>query len=314
MIRVDIGLLEAFENQLDTTNPTGGEIRSAILGYGEISTIFLIEAMPEVALKRMPPFSGAVEVDDYIKSIQTYCDLLREQFDIRVIENQYIKLENRFGEHILYIAQPRLSSDNIGNVLIRNCTSQQLEIILTTILEKLSNIWRWNKKNAPELLVGLDGQISNWCFESMDQGIDPVYFDISTPFIRNRGKEILDPEMFLKSCPPFLVWLVRWQFLQEVLDRYYDLHLVLTDLVANFYKEEKADLIPTAIDIINGHLEKTADDLDVAPLNTKEIDKYYKNDAFIWWLFLGLRRFDRFLKTKILRQKYDFILPGKINR
>ena len=315
MITVDIGLLEAFENQLDTTAPTAGEIPATILGYGEISAIFLLEAMPDTALKRMPPFSNSAQLERFINHIQTYCDLLHEQLGVKVIKNKYINIENRHQEHILYIAQPRLSAECIGNNLIGKCDLQELESILRVVVDKLFNIWRWNKNHAPDQLIGLDGQISNWCFESIAEGVyEPTYFDISTPFIRNLGKELLDPEMFLKSRPSFLVWLVRWQFLQEVLDRYYDLHLVLTDLVANFHKEGKADLIPSAIAIINNQLETQAADLSVLPLVEKEINSYYKNDAFIWWLFLGLRRFDRFLKTRIFRQKYDFILPGKINR
>lgn len=314
-MKVDIGLLERFEDQLDTSNPTAGEISAKILGYGEISAIFLLEEMPEVALKRMPPFSSPAEVERYIGNVQTYCDVLRQELDFNVVENTYFKLENRHQEHILYIAQPRLPAEGIGNTLIGSCSPDELEPILNVVVSKLSDIWRWNKKNAPDQILGLDGQISNWCFEvSPRGGWEVVYFDNNTPMMRSNGEELLDPEMFLKSCPSFLVWLVRWQFLQEVLDRYYDLHLVLTDLVANFHKEGRADLIPGAIEVVNQLLESTAADLAIEPLNQKEVDSYYKNDAFIWRLFLGLRRFDRFLKTKIFRQKYDFILPGKIKR
>ena len=315
MNKVDIGLLETFEDQLDTADPTAGQIPAKILGYGEISAIFLLKAMPEVALKRMPPFSNRAEVDRYIGNVQTYCDVLRQELNINVVENKYFKMENRYQEHILYIAQPRLPTESIGNNLIRNCSLQELDSILTIVVTKLSDIWRWNKQNAPDQIIGLDGQISNWCFTANDQGgFDPIYFDNNTPMMRMKAQELLDPEMFLKSCPSFLVWLVRWQFLQEVLDRYYDLHLVLTDLVANFHKEEKAELIPRAIEVINHQLGEQASDLEIEPLTQKEIDSYYKNDAFIWWLFLGLRRFDRFLKTRIFRQKYDFILPGNIKR
>jgi hypothetical protein len=49
-------------------------------------------------------------------------------------------------------------------------------------------------------------------------------------------------------------------------------------------------------------------------LNRTEFDGFFKNDAFIWSLFLMLRRFDRFVKTKIFMQRYNFILPGAINR
>ena len=158
-------------------------------------------------------------------------------------------------------------------------------------------------------------EISNWSFKfDADNNLDPVYFDYTTPFIRKNGVELLDPEMFLKSCPSFLVWIVRWLFLQEVLDRYYDLRLVLIDLTANFHKEALSSKIPFALEVINRYMDQNASDLKMQPITKLEVDKYYKDDAFIWRLFLSLRRLDCFIKTKILRGKYDFILPGKIER
>jgi hypothetical protein len=53
---------------------------------------------------------------------------------------------------------------------------------------------------------------------------------------------------------------------------------------------------------------------EIKPLSRSEIVAYYKNDAFIWTAFLSLRRMDRFMKTRILRQRYNFMLPGKIRR
>ena len=61
-------------------------------------------------------------------------------------------------------------------------------------------------------------------------------------------------------------------------------------------------------------MDQNALKLNMKPITKPEVDKYYKEDAFIWKLFLSLRKLDCFIKTKILRGKYDFILPGKIDR
>jgi hypothetical protein len=53
---------------------------------------------------------------------------------------------------------------------------------------------------------------------------------------------------------------------------------------------------------------------DVKPITEKEVRSYYREDAMIWRLYLALRRFDRFLHTKILHKPYVYILPGKIKR
>jgi hypothetical protein len=51
-----------------------------------------------------------------------------------------------------------------------------------------------------------------------------------------------------------------------------------------------------------------------APFSVADLEKYYKWDKFIWVAFLALRRFDCRVKTKLLRQRYEFILPGDIKR
>jgi len=314
VIKADVQLLKDFENQLDTSDPTGGNIQVRIIGYGEMSANFLFEKMPELAVKRMPPFYNSREISLYKSNIDEYCRFLSEKFSINVAPYSFVEIVNRYSEHILYIVQKRLDTDSIGNRFIQDCSSEKLATALKAVLGKMILIWRWNRENR-DMIFGLDGQISNWSFKfDTDNNIDPVYFDYSTPFIRKDGVELLDPEMFLKSCPFFLVWIVRWLFLQEVLDRYYDLRLVLIDLTANFHKEAQASKIPFALEVINQYMDQNAADLKMQPITKLEVDKYYKDDAFIWKLFLSLRRLDCFIKTKILRGKYDFILPGKIDR
>jgi hypothetical protein len=91
--------------------------------------------------------------------------------------------------------------------------------------------------------------------------------------------------------------------------RYYDRRLVYMDLIANLYKEQRPDLIPIAIETINKYLND-----DEIQFNIKEVEKYYKEDKLIWTLFLAFRRFDKWLTTKVLHRRYEFILPGKIKR
>jgi len=315
MIKADIQLLEEFENQLDTNDPTGGRIQVKIIGYGEMSAIFLFDKMPELAVKRMPPFYSAQEISEYRSNIDDYCKFLTEKFNFNIADYSFVEIVNRYNEHILYIVQNSLDENSIGNKFIQTCSNEELKKILNAVMDKMILLWEWNAKN-PEMIFGLDGQISNWSFNfNEDHKLNPpVYFDYTTPFIRQKGKEVLDPEMFLKSCPSFLVWIVRWRFLQEVLDRYYNFRLVLIDLIANFHKEAQEARIPFAIETVNQYLSQNALDLKIDPIEKKEVDKYYKDDAFIWKLFLSLRRLDRFIKTKLFREKYNFILPGKINR
>lgn len=314
-MHVDIQALAEFENGLNPAFPAKSAIPPEILGYGEISTTFALPGVPNVAFKRLPPFENPRQIEDYQKMVETYCSLLSNQCGIRVAEFAFYNIVNIRGEQILYVAQTQLPRESIGNALLKTATPKDLETLIMPVMARLMRILEFNEENAQGLSIGLDSQLSNWSYPLPGkQGADLIYFDITTPMVRIHGREQLDTEIFLKSCPSFLVWLVRWQFLSEVLDRYYDVRLILTDLVANFYKEGRPDLIDTAISMINAGLETVNLRGGIQALEKSEIARYYNHDAFIWSLFLRLRRLDRFLKTKVFRRQYNFMLPGQIRR
>ncbi len=318
-MNIDISVLQAFEDQLDPAFPDRSPISPEILGYGEISATFAIQEMPGIAFKRMPPFEQPAQVMAYRNVLDQYHDLLTRSCNIQVSPYRIFDLTNRHNEHIVYVAQPLLPRQSIGNAILSNGDARAMERMVSGIMRHLLDLRRFNIENRPHLHVAIDGQISNWSFtdpetKRIGAGIKATYFDITTPLFRINGIEQLDTEIFLKSCPSPLVWLVRWQFLGEVVDRYYDVRQVLTDLVANFYKEGRADLIDPALSLINEMIREKGISEEISELKRPEIDRYYKNDAFIWIVFLALRRMDRFVKTKILSKRYNFILPGKIRR
>ncbi len=315
MKHVDVNLLGQFEDQLNPAYPEQSGIPPSILGYGEISTTFSISDMPDIAFKRMPPFDNTDQIAAYKSAVDQYCFLLSDKCGVQVSDYAFYEVVNPRGEHILYVAQTRLPASSIGNTILKSGTRHEMEYMISSMMACFVRLQKFNLGNEQNQSLGLDGQISNWSFSLADKNNEPpVYFDITTPMFRVNGKEQLDTEIFLKSCPSFLVWLVRWQFLQEVLDRYYDIRMILIDVVANFHKEGRQDLIEDALSFINKMIDKENLNTEVKAITRTEVDSYYKNDAFIWALFLRLRRFDRFIKTKFFRQRYNFILPGKISR
>jgi hypothetical protein len=313
-MKVDQQAIEKFEDALDPAFPEKSGMAPEILGYGEISTTFAISSMPDIALKRMPPFANPEQIAAYIKTVHEYISLLRDSCGIRVADVALFDFENRFHESILYVAQPRYDAATIGHNILKSGTRDDLQEIILPVMENLVRICKFNHENALDISIGIDGQLSNWSFSNFQGLRKPIYFDITTPLYRKNNVEQLDTDIFLQSCPSILVWLVKWRFLGEVLDRYYDLRLVLIDMAANFYKEGRHDLIDDALSVINASLEKADLVPAVSLLEKSEISRYYKNDAFIWSLFLSLRRLDRYVKTKILRRRYNFILPGRISR
>ena len=328
-LNVDVATLEAFEDQLDPAFPDQSPDPPEILGYGEISATFAIKKMPGIAFKRMPPFEKPEQIMAYRHILEQYHDLLTRSCHIPIPPCRVFDLTNRYSEHIVYVAQPLLPRQSIGNAMLLRGSVSDMHRMLSCIMDHLLNLREFNIQHHPNLQIAIDGQISNWSFSGPDgdengavarqgfkdgDGMTVVYFDITTPLFRVNGVEQLDTEIFLKSCPMPLIWLVRWQFLDEVVNRYYDLRPVLIDLVANFYKEGRADLIDPGLELINATIAEKQITREIPLLKREEIDRYYKNDAFIWTVFLALRRMDRFVKTRFFSKRYNFILPGKIQR
>ncbi len=191
---------------------------------------------------------------------------------------------------------------------------------VAALRDRMDKVFAFNQAHPGELEAGLDGQISNWAIvgwnpeaPALGQEIELVYFDTSSPLLRVNGVEQLDPELFLRSAPSFLVWLLRLLFLEDVMTRYYDMRQVAIDLIANFYKEQQAELIPGLIDTVNRFLVADARLQTLAPLTVAEVRAYYREDAWIWRLYLAFKKVDRTLH-RLLGRDYPYILPEKVVR
>jgi predicted AAA+ superfamily ATPase len=149
---------------------------------------------------------------------------------------------------------------------------------------------------------------------TISKGVSLFYLDTSTPLMRKNGVEQLNTQLFLKPAPPIMRWILKKFYLQDIVDKYYDLRRVVLDLVANFYKEQKPEIIPDLIELTNQFFSENAVINDLIPLTSDEVKDYYGDDASTWKLYLRVRRFHRFVSTKILRRYYDYILPRTIQR
>ena len=321
-MQVDIELLKEFERGLDPAHPEKSKIPARVLGYGEISTIFEIQAetTKNLACKRMPIFKTKDEVAEYEALYTDYNEVLEKDIGINIPEYGFAWFISDAGNIIAFDIQRKLTPESIGNRAFQLLDTDGIRTLFLLVLRELMKIWRFNLAN-PGRAVGIDGQISNWSIVDFDaarpqlsHGTRLLYFDTSTPLMKKDGVERLDPELFLRSAPSFLVWLIRWLFLGGVMTRYYDTRLVATDLIANFYKEQRSELVPGLVQAANDFFAAEGASLGVKPLTEKEIKAYYKEDALIWALFLALRRFDRWLHKYILRKPYIYILPGHIKR
>jgi hypothetical protein len=321
-IQVGLDVLREFERGLDPQHPETSRVPARVLGYGEISTVFAIdvEGLRGLAFKRLPIFHTQEEMAAYGVAHEEYNRLLREDVGLHLPACGQASFCTDSGQPVFYIIQRQLADASMGQRAIHLLAHDEILTLVHGVLRELRKVWAFNRRQN-RLQVGLDGQISNWSIEGFDQR-DPhaspdavlQYVDTSTPLFRVQGVEQLNPELFLRSAPSFLAWALRVLFLADVVNRYYDFRRVVIDLVANFYKEQRADLVPVVIAAVNGFFAQAANDWSVQPITEQEVRSYYREDAFIWRFYLSARKVDRFLRTRLLRREYPYILPGKIQR
>ncbi|MEW6077725.1 MAG: DUF6206 family protein [Thermodesulfobacteriota bacterium] len=307
-MRLDQDLLTRFEAGLDPQRIERSTVPAVMIGYGEISAIFHINGDTGTAYKRMPLFSSRQAAQAYAELHDEYCRLLRQAgLDIPDSDTAVVAVPRR--PVVLYIAQRTLPSDCFCHRLINTLPADRIGDLLRRIIAQQELIRKFNQTVRPHLEIAVDGQLSNW---AIDGDIDTgriCFIDTSTPFIRRQGRQQLDTALLLRSVP-FLVRRLTKLFLADgVLDRYFDHRQNLIDLVANLFKEQRPDLIPAAISLMNESLPEA-----IRPLTEKDVAAYYHQDRRIWDLFLVLRRIDRFMVTRIFRRRYEFILPGPIKR
>ena len=321
-LHVDVEMLKEFERGLDPRHPERSRVPARVLGYGEISTVFEIqvEGMKGYAFKRLPIFRSSDEVETYRAVYMEYNRILEEEIGIALPPYGYAEFISSSGRPIFFIVQEQLPSPSIGNQAIHHLPDEGILTLVRLILRELKKIWDFNA-SQDRFEVAVDGQVSNWSIVDYNPGAPSIhdgsrflYVDTSTPLFRVDGVEQLDPELFLRSAASFLALILKKLFLADVVNRYYDCRRVAIDLIANFYKEQRPELIPDLIRVANEFFAEEAEYLGVELIEEKDVRSYYREDAMIWVLYLNSRRLDRFLRTCLLRREYPYILPGKIKR
>ena len=321
-MQIEIELLKDFESGLDPEHPEQSKIPAKVLGYGEISTIFEIDtpATRDFACKRMPIFQSREEIEHYARIYNDYNNLLQKEIGINVPDFGFVWFAAADSKIVAFDLQRKLPAESIGNRAIHMMDTDNTRALFFCVLRELMKVWSFNQAH-PARALGIDGQISNWSIAGLNAANPQIsadtkllYIDTSTPMMKKNAVEQLDPELFLRSAPSFLRWLIRWLFLEGVMTRYYDARLVTIDLIANFYKEQRPELVPLLVAAANDFYRTEGSKLDLAPFTEKDVSAYYREDKTIWIVFLALRHFDRWLHKHILRKPYVYILPGKIRR
>ena len=223
------------------------------------------------------------------------------------------------GNVVVNIIQEKLDSRTLVNNAIHTFSDDDVALVFVAILDGIGQAFKYNDANRGSTEIGFDAQMSNWAISGYDgeagslpDRVELIYIDTSSPLLRLHGEEQLDPELFLRSAPSFLRWVIRLLFMEDLLNRYYDRRQVIIDVLANLYKEKRADLIPVLVEKANSFLEHCRGS-SLKPVTEEEVASYYKEDARIWTVYLTFRRIDRWIH-RVIGKPYPYVLPGRIDR
>jgi hypothetical protein len=228
-MKINVDIIKELEDTIDTIHPERGKIPITILGYGEISLVFeLVDDPQNIAYKRLPIFDNENQVKRHIKAYIEYNRILKEDIGLNIPDCDAVWVKDPRENIVLYCAQEKVPPETVGNNIIHQLNSNDVRKLVLFIMRELKKVWEFNRKNE-NMHVGIDGQISNFSLVGYNPANPQVpetskllYLDTSTPMYRINGIEAMEPELFLKSAPSFLRWLLKALFIQEVMDRYHD--------------------------------------------------------------------------------------------
>lgn len=323
-----LAVLDRTEARLDPGNPEeGGHV--SVIGYGEISVALEIAELPGLVCKRMSGFSGPSSVSQYLDLVTGYL-LELAKAGIGVAPTTQVPVRRPGRPPVVYLVQSRLASESLGNRVLHWADDATVAAALRLALDAVARLARRSAEREDGVEVALDGQLSNWSFPDVTTSgrrigapegepeppmAPPVLIDIGTPFIRRDGRHAMDREVLLAPVPPGLRWYYRRAGLvEEYLDDYFVPRTVALDMLGNFHKEGASERLGLGEGVVNEWLAGADIPGPREPIHVTEVAEYYRKDADLLALYLRMRRMDRFLRTKLLRREYDYVLPGRVGR
>lgn len=302
-LHVDRDFLRRFEAGLDPRHPERSEIPAQVLGEGRVCLVLSLKEHNGAPLvyKRLPLFRSAAEAERYGALHRRYVRALGERIGVRVAPNVVVQAPSQTPGHVaLYIVQEQVDEDCIGHNAIYRLSPPDIDRLLLAVLQESAKVFDFNQAHQGELELGFDGQISNWAILGFDpdnpvlpERIRLAYLDTSTPLMRRQGQEQLDAELFLRSLPRLFRPIVQRSTLNDLMARYYDFRRAVLDLVANFHKEGRPELIRGLADTANWFFLAERQEMHFRPLTEAEVRAHYRWDEFSWRAYLALRKFDR---------------------
>ena len=304
-------VLAELESRLDPAHPQRSGVR--VLAYGEISATLLLPAagFDSVVAKRMAGFPDESAAADYRALVDRYLAALAE-LGVNVVPTVPVVVPRSEGGPVVYLLQPRVDAATLGDTLVHGVGDAELHTMITTVLRQVDAAL---SRTVDGREVAVDAQLSNWSFPAAGVDHDPALIDVGTPFLRDSGGHALDVRVLLAAVPPGIRSWYLWRGTGDsYMDDYFVPRLAAVDMLGNLLKEQAGHRLAVGLAAANQWLGNHPDLRGEAPITAAEVKAYYDADAATLESFLRVRRMDRFVRGRLLRRGYDFILPGRVQR
>jgi hypothetical protein len=296
-----------------TTIGSGGNsrLRRRVLGWGEISTVAEIAGLSvtgwrhphtrapmPVVYKKMPPFLDRAAAEEFVQYYHEYNRVLRDEVGIAVPHFDARIAEPEPGRVLIFVVQERVDPASVGHEILRDISPRAAARLYAAILRQYEKLFRYNRAHAADgYQVGLDGQIPNWAVAGY--GGDPealtgdeplLYLDTNVPMIRVRGQDVVSTDMYFQALPGVARWLIkRLNIDQEVMDRYFQVRVIILDFLGNLMVRHRADLVPPLLDLTNQVLAGPFAAGHFEPFTLHEVARYYRSDVATWRFWRSMK-------------------------
>jgi hypothetical protein len=231
-----------------------------------------------------------------------------------VVFTEIVVLAPAPDRHVVYLVQPRLPADRLGQAILRHGTDVALHALLDHVLGYVQRVLAENGRRPDGRSLAIDAQLSNWHCPS-DDGARPALLDVGTPFMYRDGRLEVGTDIFLRAyLAPLRWWLRRQRAVERYVEDYFRFDLTALDLLGNFTKEGAEARLDSAIAFVNTWTARHRAAEGGATVDERAVRTYYARDAATLETSLRARRLTRFVQARLLRKRYDFILPGHIRR
>ncbi len=286
-------------------------LQRRVLGWGEISTVAEIaglqitgwrhpatDAPMAVVYKKMPAFLDRTEAETFVRYYYEYNRVLRDEVDIAVPHFEARITEPAPGQVFIFVVQERVDPASVGHEILRTISVRAAERLYAGILAEYAKLFRYNRQRASDgYRLGLDGQIPNWAVSGYGgdpgalTGAEPlIYLDTNVPMIRVGGRDVVSTDMYFQALPGAARWLIkRLKIDQEVMDRYFQVRVIMLDFLGNLMVRHRADLVPPLVEMSNEALAGPFAAGEFEPFTLEEVEKYYRSDVATWRFWRSLK-------------------------